>query len=272
MTTRSVCRRSWQLRRITEKLKRGVHSFGHLLNLPHEDDPANVIHDFAGVDDLAAIEKLTARQRARMKRALPREAHDRTSRGPHVGFVLRTLARDWRSFRAAVARANPFHLVTRLPTMITAALSVLIIVFFSTEMWDVASTLDLYQLVLFSVISVASSTAVLYRAFAFGGVLGRGRLLAESTVVTSAATILSRLLTVLLLFCGSALLVYGGIVTIFPPKLMETWPKVDPAVGMIDHVRTSLFVAALAVLAGSLGDQVDSQALARGVLFIDEEI
>lgn len=256
------------VRRLTALL---LHSFGHLLNLPHEEDPANVMHDFAGVDDLAALEQLTDSQRARMKRALPREAHERTSRGPHVGFVLRTLARDWRSLASAVTRANPFRLVTRLPTMITAALSVLIIVFFSTEMWDVASTLDLYQLVLFSVISVVSSTAVLYRAFAFGGVLGRGRLLAESTVVTSAATILSLLLTMLLLFCGFALLVYSGIVTIFPPKLMETWPTVDPAVRPIDHVRMSLFVAALAVLAGSLGGRADSQALVRGVLFSDEE-
>lgn len=256
------------VRRLTALL---LHSFGHLLNLPHEEDPANVMHDFAGVDDLAVMEQLTEGQRVQMKRALPREAHERTSRGPHFGFVLQTLARDWRSLGAAVGRANPFRLVTRLPTMITAALSVLIIVFFSTEMWDVASTLDLYQLVLFSFISVASSTAVLYRAFAFGGVLGRGRLLAESTVVTAAATILSLLLTMLFLFCGFALLVYGGIVTIFPPQLMETWPTVDPAVRAIDHVRMSLFVAALAVLAGSLGGRADSQALVRGVLFVDEE-
>lgn len=68
-----------------------------------------------------------------------------------------------------------------------------------------------------------------------------------------------------------ALLVYGGIVTIVPPKLMETWPTVDPAVRTIDHIRLSLFVAALAVLAGSLGGRADSQALVRGVLFIDEE-
>lgn len=256
------------VRRLTALL---LHSFGHLLNLPHEDDPANVMHDFAGVDDLAAMEQLTDRQRERMKRALPREAHERTSRGPHLGFVIRTLIRDRRSLWAAVAWANPFRLVTRLPTMITAALSVLIIVFFSTEMWDVASTLDLYQLVLFSFISVASSTAVLYRAFAFGSVLGRGRLLAESTVVKSAATMLCLLLTMLLLFCGFALLVYGGIVTLFPPKLMETWLTVDPAVRTIDHVGMSLFVAALAILAGSLGGRADSQALVRGVLFIDEE-
>lgn len=256
------------VRRLTGLL---LHTFGHLLNLPHEEDPANVMHDFAGVDDLASMERLTDSQRVQMKRALPREAHERTSRGPHLGFVLRTLARDWRSLAAAVARANPLRLVTRLPTMITAALSVIIVLFFSPEMWDVASTVDLYQLILFSIAAMGSATVVLYRAFAFGGVLGRGRLLAESTVVTSAATVLCLLLTMLVLFSGFAVLVYGGIVTIFPPKLMETWPTVDPAVRTLDHVKLSLFLAGLGVLAGSLGGRADSQALVRGVLFIDEE-
>lgn len=248
-----------------------LHSFGHLLNLDHTAEPANAMHDFAGVDDLAAMGGFTDAQRARMRRALPREAHERTSRGNHWAFVATTLVRDWRSIAAAVARANPLRLVTRLPTMIAAALSVLIVLFFSPEMWDVASTVDLYQLVLFSGVAVSAATVVLYRAFAFRGVLGRGRLLAESTVVTSAATALCLLLTMLLLYSAFASLTYLGIVTIFPKKLMETWPTVDPAVRTLDHVKLSLFVAALGLLAGSLGGRADSRDLVRGVLFVDEE-
>ena len=57
------------LRRLTALL---LHALGHLLNLPHEEDPANVMHDFAGVDDLAAMERLTDSQRIQMKQALPR--------------------------------------------------------------------------------------------------------------------------------------------------------------------------------------------------------
>lgn len=168
-------------------------------------------------------------------------------------------------------RANPFRLVTRLPTMITAALSVIIIVFFSSEIWDVGSTVELYQLALFSAVAVLTATAVLYRTFAFGGVLGRGRLLAESTIVTGAATGLSLMLTMLLLFVVFMGLTYLGTITIFPRKLMETWPTVDPAVRPLDHVKVSLFVAALGVLAGSLGGRADSKDLVRGVLFVDEE-
>ncbi|MDT0630326.1 hypothetical protein RQM47_04210 [Rubrivirga sp. S365] len=254
-------------RRLTSLL---LHTFGHLLNLNHAPSPTNVMYDFAGVDDLDGMDSFTESQRAHMRRALPREAHERTSTH-RVRFTLETLVRDWRSIAAAVARANPFRLVTRLPTMITAALSVLILLFFTPDMWDVASTVELYQLVAFSVVAVAGSTIVLYRAFAFGGVLGRGRRLAESTVVTSAATALCLALTMALLFAIFAGSTYLGVVTVFPRKLMETWPTVDPAVRPIDHVKLSLFVAALGVLAGSLGGRADSADLVRGVLFVDEE-
>ena len=185
--------------------------------------------------------------------------------------MLSVLLSDWRSIAHAVARANPLRLATRLPTLITAALSVIIVVFFSPEMWDVASTVELYQLVLFSGVSVAVATFVLYRAFAFGAPLRRGRRLAESSVVTGAATLLSLTLTTLLIFTAFAALAYLGIITIFPRQLMESWPTVDPAVRTLDHVKLSLFVAALGTLAGSLGGRADSRDLVRGVLFTDEE-
>ncbi len=249
-----------------------LHSFGHLLNLRHSDDPENAMHDVADVDGLGAMTDFSDVQREQMRRALPREAHERSSRRHHAWFVLQTLVRDAPSIATAVARANPVRLVARLPTMVTAALSVLIVVFFSPEMWDVASTVELYQLAAFAIIALVAATVVLYRAFAFGGVLGRGRVLAESTVVTGAATALCLLLTMLLLFGVFAALTYLGIVTLFPHKLMETWPTVDPAVRPLDHVKLSVFVAALGVLAGSLGGRADSKDLVRGVLFVDEEV
>ncbi len=248
-----------------------LHTFGHLLNLPHDDDPTNVMHGFAGVEDLDAMVRLTPAQRDFMRASLPREAHERTSVGSRWGFALSMLAADWRSIAHAVARANPLRLAARLPTLITAALSVIIVLFFSPEMWDVASTVALYQLLLFSAASITVATIVLYRAFAFGTVLRRGKRLAESTVVTGAATLLCLVFTLVFLYAAFAAMAYLGIVTIFPHKLMTTWPTVDPAVRTIDHVKLSLFVAALGILAGSLGGSADSRDLVRRVLFIDEE-
>ncbi len=248
-----------------------LRTFSCLLNLSYSKHPQNIMYDFVAVEDLAQMVHFTDRQRQQMQRALPREAHERTSRRNRWRFVLATLFRDQKSIAIAVIRANPFRLLTRLPTMITAALSTIIFLFFTPDMWDVASTVELYQLIVFSIIAIAAATAALYRAFAFGDILSRRRMLAESTVVTSAATIVSLLLTMSLLFTIFMSFLYLGTVTIFPRKLMETWPTVDPAVRTIDHIKLSIFVAALGVLAGSLGGRADSNGLIRGVLFVDEE-
>lgn len=248
-----------------------LHTFGHLLNLPHVESPSNVMFDFANVEDLKAMQHFEDAQIERIRDALPSEAHERTQSSGRVRFALRMVWHNRGSIARAVARTNPLRLATRLPTMITAALSVILVVFFSAEVWDVASTVDLYQLVVFSVVSTLGATAVLYRAFAFRAVLGRGRALSESTVVTAAATLFCVFLTMALLFAGFATLVYLGTVTIFPERLMETWPTVDPAVRTLDHIKLSLFVAALGTLAGSLGGRADRRDLVRTVLFVDEE-
>ena len=249
-----------------------IHTFGHLLNLSYSQDFQNLMYDFTSVEDLPLAGDLSEAQRQQMWRALPREAHERTSRRHYWRFVVQTLIRDWRSIVHAVVRANPLRLLTRLPTMITAALSVIIFLFFGPEVWDVGSTVEFYQLAVFSVISMLVATAALYRAFAFGSVLGRGRILAESTVVTSAATAISLFLTMVLLFAIFMGMAYLGAVTIFPRQLMETWVTVDPAVTTLDHIKVSMFVGALGLLAGSLGGRADSKDLIRGVLFVDDEI
>ncbi len=250
-----------------------LHTLGHLLNLPHSPSATNVMFDFGAVEGLDRMREITPAQRSLIERNLPVEAHERVSERGHGrwSFILRALALNARGIGSAVVRANPFRLLGRLPTMLTAALSVVIVLFFSPEMWDVASTVDLYQLVLFSFLAVLGASFALYRAFAFGAVLGRDRLLSESAVVTEAATILSLFLTVALLYALFVGALYVGIVTIFPRKLMETWPTVDPAVRPLDHIKLSLFIGGLGVLAGSLGGRADSRDLVRGVLFVDEE-
>lgn len=250
-----------------------LHTLGHLLNLRHHPDAANVMFDFGDVEALDKMHAVTPAQREQIVRNLPIEARERVSRKGRGrwSFVARALALNLRGIGAAVVRANPFRLLARLPTMLTAALSVVIVLFFSPEMWDVASTVDFYQLVLFAFLAIFGATFALYRTFAFGAVLGRDRLLSESAVVTEAATVLSLFLTVALLYAVFAGALYTGIVTIFPRKLMETWPTVDPAVRTLDHLKLALFIGGLGVLAGSLGGRADSRDLVRGVLFVDEE-
>ena len=252
-----------------------LHTFGHLLNLRHDEDPANAMFPVESVEDLDTVGALSEAQRQRLRSTLPRESHDTFagSRGflARWAFVLRVLVADAGSILRAIVRANPFRLATRMPTMIAAGLSVVIALMFGSETWEVASAVSIYEAALFSSFSVAAAAFVLYRAFAFESLSGRDGLLAESTVVTVAATVASLGLTVVVLFGAFAALMYVGVVTVFPKRLIDLWLSVDAANRTMDHVKLSLFLAAMGVLAGSLGGRSDSRDIVRGVLFLTEE-
>ncbi len=248
-----------------------LHSFGHPVALHHERDPANVMYPLEGVEDLDRMGRLTAPQLERIARVLPDEANERSTRDGKLGFVCLTLLRDAGAIARAVVRANPFRLITRMPTMLAAALSVIIVLLFSAETWDVAHAVTIPQIVLFSIVCLMAAVFVLYRAFAFDALLSRDRRITESSVVTIAATFLSLLLTLLVMFTFFGGLMYLAIITVFPEQLMESWPGAGEATTALDHLKLSLFLAAMGVLAGSLGGRSDSRDLVRGVLFILED-
>ena len=248
-----------------------LHSFGHLVGLSHEPDRTNVMYPLESVDDLDAMAALTPLQLAEMRRLLPREANERSARTGKAAFVLETLVRDAGPIWRAVVRANPLRLIARMPTMLAAALSVIVVLLFGAETWDVAYAVSVPQVVSFSVLCLAAATFVLYSAFAFDTLLSRDRRLTESSVVTTAATLLSLVLTLLAMFVFFGALMYVAVVTVFPERLMEDWPGAGEATTALDHLKLSLFLAGMGVLAGSLGGRSDSRDLVRGVLFVTED-
>lgn len=248
-----------------------MHTFCHLVNLSHHPDPTNVMYDFVSVEDLEKMQVLLPEQLEKIRRTLPEESHDMVQDNRRLPFVAEMILKNSSSIIQAVIRANPFRLMTHLPTMMAAAFSVIIVLFFSAETWDVASTIEIGQLFLFSGISLISASSVLFRSFALGAVLTRRKQAVESTVVTTAATYLSLFLTIFLLYGLFLVVTYLSTVIIFPHRLMITWPTVDPAVKVIDHLKLSMFLASVGTLAGSLGGRADSSRLIRSVLFLDEE-
>lgn len=248
-----------------------LHTFGHILNLGHSPEPTNVMHDFSSVDSLDRMSQLSEVQLEQMARNIGVEAHDEQARGSSLQFWWRHVKGNLGVIGDTLLRANPLRLIPKLPTFLTAALSVVAVLFFSAEVWDVADAVAAYQIVLFMVVAATVATLVLYRTFGFGTLLDRERLVSESTVVTQTTTLLAVLLTVvslLVLFFG---LTFLAAVTIFPRELMSQWVSVDAADDAVDHIKLSLFLASMAVLTGSLGGRGDSKRLVRAVLFLDEE-
>jgi predicted Zn-dependent protease len=248
-----------------------LHTIGHLLNLDHHEDSHNFLYDFSYVEDLDKMQNLTVPQINTLRSNLPVEAHEEIAYDHIRRFAARQLIENFAYILRSALRANPLKLLTRLPTMATTAASVIIVLFFSSEVWDVAGSVDLYQLVLFGIIAIVGATLLLYQVFSLGPLLNRRRGIAESTIITVASTLLSLILTLVLLYLIFFVLVYLGIITIFPVVLMRTWPSIDPAVKFIDHIRLSAFISGMGVLAGSLGGRADSRNVMRGALFFHEE-
>ena len=124
------------------------HGFGHLLGLGHEADPADAMHPLGAVEALDRMGDFSSAQRERIAHALPREANERSTREGKPRFVAETLVRDAGAIGRAVARANPFRLLSRMPTMLAAALSVIVVLLFSAETWDVAYAVSVPQIAL----------------------------------------------------------------------------------------------------------------------------
>lgn len=248
-----------------------LHTIGHLLNLRHSDEPGNLMYQFQDVRDLERMTAFTSDQVDRMLRVLPDEAHEALAGEHRWRFVARQTFANRRSIARTVRRANPLSLIPRLPALIAAALSVDVFIFFTAEMWDASSSMGIPELLVFSLLSLAIGTAMLYRSFNLGTGPGRNRLLAESVVVTRAATIVTLLLTLLVLYTAFFFGAWAFIVGIFPRDLMATLPTAIPAVHTIDHVRLSMIVASMSILTGSLGGATESKDVIRRILFLDEE-
>lgn len=246
-----------------------LHTIGHLLNVRHDDEPNSAMYEFQNVVDLDAMHELSQDQLLAMKRNLPREARDRLGRG--TGFQLSVVVDNIGKIARTVVKANPLKLALALPTVFTAGFSATLVMFFSSEIWDVASSVQLYQLGLFSLLTVSAASTVLFRAFALRLARVRGRVSSESLVVTRTVLFLALFLTVFVLFLAFLGLAYLGVVSFFPTSLMETWTTRDPATSVLDHLKVSLFLAAAGVLIGSLGSGGEQKDAIRTILFLDEE-
>ena len=249
-----------------------LHVLGALLNLSTVADPDNIMSPIAGVESLDRKTAFTADQRAAMRRALPREAFDRTSGLNRAAFAAKVVFGRLPAIGRAVVRANPLRLVGKLPTMLATALSVIVVLVFAAETWDYAGEVSPLKISIFALFSFLTAVFVLYRAFAFNAVLSRDGKLLESTVITAAATAVTLLSSVLLLFALLALLMWGVAEAAFPDVLKTTWSSVDPVTTLGDHVKLSVFLASIGVLAGSLGGAADSKNIIRNVLFAHREL
>jgi len=142
-----------------------LHTIGQLLSLPPHPSSQNIMFPYEELDQLRHMRDLTAEQARRMARGVPAESRDLVAEPSARAFVIRRVCANMGSIWRTIMRSNPFRLAYEMTTMIAAAFSLIVVIFFSPEMWDIGSTVEFYQFAIFSLIAVSIAALVVYRAY-----------------------------------------------------------------------------------------------------------
>ncbi|MDQ4075718.1 MAG: hypothetical protein M3220_05655 [Chloroflexota bacterium] len=248
-----------------------LHTIGHLLNLQHSSDSSNIMHDFEDVEDLDQMQQLTDDQIARFQRNLPIEAREKVVSNDRWKFILEEVTDNWGAIWRAVRQANPLRLAFRLPTMLTAAFSLVLALFFTPDSWDAVGAIGFIPLAFFSVLAILAATAVLYHAFNLRPGSARNKGISEASLVTAAAVLTTMFLTMLLFFLLLLVVASLSAALIIPTEVKEGWGIYDLGIPVPEEVQLGMFLGAMGVLGGSLGATAASKELIRSVVFLDEE-
>jgi hypothetical protein len=176
-----------------------------------------------------------------------------------------------RDIASAVWEARPWQFPFRLIRLTTAALSAMLILLFTAEVWELATAQAPLLVILLSLISVGCTVSyVMLRQGLFVG-LGKFRLTEQivTTNITMALVVLLGMITTYLLVFGTALL-SGAL--LFTPRLVMGWAAHANLPIWDEYLLLSGFVAALALFIGALGATFESSDYFRHITFVDEEV
>jgi predicted Zn-dependent protease len=265
-------------RTITRRLcALALHLFGHLNGLSHYDeDMHEYMYDLGTVTDLdqmtyftaAHIESLTA---TLYEVADPRLEEEPTGKTRLLWFYVRGIWIGRDDIVNAILRANPWAFPFRLSRLTTAAISALLILLMTAEVWDVGMTqsaevvvgLSLFALMLTSTYILKRQRLLMRRT---AGALSEQRVITNISVAV--VVLLGMLTTYGLLFIGAL----SCSVLLFRRQVIVGWAvALDGDIQAINYIVFAAFVASLGLVIGALGASFEQHYYFRHITYIDEE-
>jgi predicted Zn-dependent protease len=252
-----------------------LHLFGHLNGLEHEEDHDSVMFELQSVQDLDGMSRISEEAIAFLQSALMDVADPRLEESQHrpgkLGFYLRVVWQNRKDILSAVRQAEPWRLPFHLGRLTTAALSALLILLMTAEVWDLGMSQPAWLVVSLSVVTLLVMTTYL---------LKRQRLLVrrgthrftEQTAVTNIAVATSVLLGLATTYVGLLLLTLVVSRAIYPKPLVLEWAaSLQRDVRASNYACMAGFVASLGIAIGALGASFEEHQYFRHIAYIDEE-
>jgi len=267
-----------QTRMVRRLCALGLHLLGDLNGLPHSTTETDYMFEPASAEDLEVMTDFSENRRRQLTAELLQVADIRLEERPssvRAGALRFYLKAAWigrGDILSAIIQAKPWEFPFRLSRLTTAALSSLLILMITAEVWDLGMNQSVLFVGILSLTSLLGTSLFVLKRQNLCLRRGRRRL-TEQTVFTNISTALVVLIgmtTSYLLMFGLAAVIGGSI---FPHRLVQEWAASLPqTVGWPDYLVLAGFVASLGILIGALGASFEGNPYFRHITFVDEEI
>lgn len=252
-----------------------LHLFGHILGASHRKRDGGVMAPFRFDSNRRAVPRFDAAVERHLERIAGEVPEAKApSRDPlrRLGFYFATALRHPGEIGRALVRSRAPLLPFSLPKLATAALTPTLVIVFSAEAWDVGFHMDNGTAALFAAVSVVAASVYLLFVQRLSFPRKRHRVITEHTALVNVTVFLVLLFAMVGLFTIVWAIILAIELVIFPPNLMSNWPSLeDPAVDLVDLVRTGAFISTVGVLSGALAGGLENRTIVRHLtLFRDE--
>lgn len=257
----------------------GLHMLGDLNGLKHSPEPEHVMYQLGDESHLDRMKDYGEREKSQLGEELMDIAdvrlEEQTQTRPRSYFRFYSTAiwylRD--DIAGAVLQASPWEFPLRLNRLTTAAISTLMILLMTAEVWDLGMHQSMGFMSFFSALILLGTSAFIIKRQKL--LLRRSaQHLTEQAVISNSAIVIVVVLgmiTTYLLLLGVALLLSG---ILFPGNLILSWVTSleSDSLTLSDYFAFAQMIAALGIVIGSLGASFEGQSYFQHIAYVDEEL
>ena len=254
-----------------------LHLFGHLNGLLHHDDADGYMYDIQTVEDLDRMDHFPDAQAQRLEANLREvadlrlEEESASANANPLAFYALGVWRGRMDILRAIQQAKPWQFPFRLSRLTTAAVSALLILLMTAEVWELGMSQSLGRVS--SLSCVALGVTCIY-------ILRRQRLLMRREMTPLSEQAVAANISVIAVVCLGMLTTYGVLFAgafgfsalFFQPELVAGWAaSLNGGIATIHYLILSAFLASVALLIGALGASFEQHYYFRHITYIDEE-